>query len=89
MEQVSLRLIVQKDFQDVVENLFLDHVLDRHGVLGLNNCLEELDDLYIGLDRFVAVAVDNLEQDLLVHKEHAKLIRVNIVNDELVEELKD
>lgn len=89
MEKIALWLVVEEYFQDVVKDLLLDHVFYWHRVFSLDYCLEEFDDLHIGLYRLVAVTVSDFEQDLLVHEEHAELIGVHIVNDKLVEELQD
>ena len=74
MQQVALDLVVEKDVKNRVENLLLDHILGGHGIFGLDDSLEELDHLDIGLNRIVLVAVSNLEQDLLAHEEHAQLV---------------
>ena len=80
-------MVSEEDFEDAVKNLFLNHVLDRYGFFRLYYGFEELDDFNIGLDRFVAMAVDNFEQDLIVHEEQAELVRVYVVHDQLVKEL--
>ena len=89
MEQIAFRLVSEEDLEDVVKDLLLDHVLDRHGFFGLYYGFEEFDDFNIGLDRFVAMAVDNFEQDLIVHEEQAELVGVYVVDDQLVEELQN
>lgn len=89
MEQIAFRLVSEEDFEDVVKDLLLDHVLDRNGLFRLYYGFEEFDDFNIGLDRFVAMAVDNFEQDLIVHEEEAELVRVYIVHDQLIEELQN
>ena len=89
MEQIAFRLVSEEDLEDVVKDLLLDHVLDRHGFFGLYYGFEEFDDFNIGLDRFVAMAVDNFEQDLIVHEEEAELVGVYVVDDQLVKELQN
>ena len=74
MKQITLCLIFEEDLKYVVKDLLLNHVLNRHGFFGLNDGLEEFDDLNIGLDRFVAMTIDDFEQDLIVHEEQAELI---------------
>ena len=89
MQQVVLLLVVKEYFENGVKDTLLDHVLDTHGILHRDDRLEELDNLHICLDRFIVVALGHFHLNFLVHEEHAKLIWVNIVDYELVEELND
>ena len=74
MQQVAFGLVVEEDLQNAIEDALLDHELDRHGVLGLDDRFEKLDDLNVGLDRFVLVAFDDFEQDRVRHEKHAELV---------------
>ena len=74
MQQVSLRLIIEENLQYAVKDLLVYHELDLFSVLRLDDGLKEFDDFHIGLNRIILMALNNLNQDLIVVEKHAQLV---------------
>ena len=87
MKQIPFNLVTEEHFEYFLEDLLFDHIVDWHGIFRLDDCFEEFDYFDVGLDRLVQWALGNFHQDFVVYEVVAQLIRVNIVNDEFVQEL--
>ena len=82
MQQVALVLVGQEDFDDGIEDVFLDHVVDAVCVFGHHYRLEELDDFDIDLDGLKPEAVSHMLHHFLIDEERPDLVLVDIVCDE-------
>ena len=89
MQQVSFGAIPQEYLQNCLEDLLLDHLVDAHCVLRLDDCLEEFYDLNVGLDRVESGTGRHFYQYFVLHEEGSQLVLIDAVSDKLVDELKD
>ena len=89
VKQIALLLVLQEYLDDLIEQIFLNHVEDAVGVFGQDDCLEELDYLDIGLAWLEPLAVSYFLHDFITNEESSDLVGIHIVLYQFVQELED
>ena len=50
VKQIAFLLVLQEYLDDLIKEVLLDHIQNAVGVFGQDDCLKELNNLYIRLD---------------------------------------
>ena len=89
MKKITFLFVAEEYVEYFLKDAFFDHVVDRHRVFSLHNCLEKFDHLDVRLNRVVIWAICHFHEHFVVDEKVAQLVRIHIVNNQFVQELQN
>ena len=89
MKKIPFVLVVQEYLQNLLEEVFFNHIHDRCIIFDHDNCFEKFDDFNVYLTRVEPLASCYLLHYFVVYKVDSDVVWINVVLDKFIQELQD